>query len=323
VDSTLPQGTPVSVPELMQGNKPYEAYDKVQPEDPLTILDLDKDIQDVLAVQYVFTVRHFALCHLDEVLSFCITANQRSRLTHSHNLANWIVAKNAALPVKLVQNSAEVWGYVYVSEEFYEHTKNEKMLKSAYVLFQEYVSTPLEDRLLHPWMRIFHTYVKEASIWCGVAEPTDLDVYSYLIWRASPYFGNLDYTVGTRAIFFNWWCLRPDAHKYCLSVDKQLAKQRNDPLLEHRNDRVLQINLTAVVKHWQGKLFRIEQHEKEWVPTTLEQARARASDLNRAHTSFIPGENFYANTNAHGCIVTPTGTIPSDFIAVSDPICLD
>jgi len=300
------------------------SYEKLQPEDPLTLLPLDKEILDVLGAQFVFTIRHFAACNRVEIVNFCQDEAQRKYTSHLYEVANRVVAN--AVPFK-PNNSAEVWGYVYVSEDFYEYTRQEQMLKSSYVLFHDYVNTPVEDRILHPWVRIFHRYVKEASTWCRVAEPTDLDVYSYLLWRAVPSFAELDYTAGPRAIYFNWWCLRPDAHKTCLAADRMLSKQSNDFLLAQRNERVLQINLTAVMKHCQGgaKIFRIEPHQdnRKWIPTTLEEAKYRANDSFRTALTIVPGEDFYSNTFAHGCIVTPTGTIPGEFISVSDKIELE
>lgn len=298
-------------------------YGHLTPEDPLTNLPLNQDLKDMLAAQFIFTIRHFAQCNISELMLF---SHDSWVVSNIHAVAKQIVA--FSLPTKKRDDSAEVWGYVYVSEDFYEYTKKEKELKSSYVLFNDYTNSPLEKKLVHPWVQIYHTYAKEAANWCHhVSEPTDLDVYSYLIWRAIPSFAELDYTAGPRAIYFNWWCLRPDAHKYCITVDKMLAGQLNDPLLEHRNDRCLQINLTAIVKHCQGaaKIFRIEPNQapndpKKWIPTTLAEAKNRADDVNRNICQITPGDSFYSSNFAHGCIVTPTGTIPGDFISVSDKI---
>jgi len=294
-----------------------ESINKLRPEDPLSKLPVPVEIQKTLQAQQIFTIRHFALCNLTEILSWATKYGQL--LSISYHIANLVVSKYSY--TKPQENTAEVWGYIYVSEDFYEYTKREKALKSAYVLFQEYVNTPPEKRELHPWVRVYHTYAKEAANWCGTEIPNDLDVYSYMVWRASGSFANLDYTAGPRAIYFNWWCLKVDGHKYCVAVDKMLSKQLNDPLLEHRNDRVLQVNLTAVVQHCQGKIFRLEPSESQnWIPTNLEEAKDRSSDGYRYKCTINPGDNFYASNYPHGCIVTPTGTIPGDYIAVSDKL---
>jgi len=297
----------------------YESYSKLLPEDPLSQLPIPGEFQKMFQVQRILTIRHFAMCNLNDLYSLCNSAALKQEINDLHSIAGSIVFNSSY--TKPQEKTAEVWGYVYVSEEVYEYAKKEKELRSAYVLFQEYVNTPVASRqITHPWMHIYHTYSKDAAAHCGSDVATDLDVYSYLVWRASSSFANLDYTAGVRAIYFNWWCLKTDGHKYCLAVDKMLANQLDDPLLEHRNDRVLQINLTAVVKHCQGKLYRFEPNvdKTKWLPTSMEEARERASDYYRMQCTVNPGENFYGSNFPHGCIVTPTGTISADYISVSE-----
>ncbi|EGC35955.1 hypothetical protein DICPUDRAFT_151634 [Dictyostelium purpureum] len=75
--------------------------------------------------------------------------------------------------------------YYYCSIEVADYIKVQGCIKSAKLLFEEFMNSPKESRFNHPWRKIYFSFRLAASKYCKNLDPTDLDVYSYLLWRST------------------------------------------------------------------------------------------------------------------------------------------
>jgi len=201
----------------------------------------------------------------------------------------------------------------------YEQIKEDKELKSAYVLFQEYMNCPLEHRTLHPWKRVYHAYLADAAKWNGakgkhkIENLTDSDVYSFLVWRAVESFAKLDVTAGPRAIYFSWAQMPAALHADAVEIDQIMGEDLRNPTIVDRYKYWIKINLSELINHHKAKLFRVELKEgaldtNHWHSTTLEEA-VQWSEMSGLWTHFEPGNSFFSCV-PHGCIITSNGNIP-------------
>lgn len=277
-----------------------------EPDDPLSVL-LGEGLALRFASLDIFTIRQFANCDLDDLAGEHLLLQQR-------RLAQEFV-QSCSFSAKQLKDTSVVWGFCYLSDSEYEYIVHENALKSAYILFDEYTKCMMEKRPYHPWMRIYHSFMKETAKWVGRGDTnyytTDIDVYSYLVWRYSASFGEKDYTAGPRAIFFNWECLDATSHSKCLSADKDLAECTRNSYIADRYKQVVGINLTALVEKHQAKVFRVEASlPDKWMPTTLWEAEGRIAE-GKTWENYVIGDGFFDNTS-YGCVVTSSGSIPMD-----------
>eukprot|EP00026_Physarum_polycephalum_P005510 Phypoly_transcript_05545.p1 GENE.Phypoly_transcript_05545~~Phypoly_transcript_05545.p1 ORF type:complete len:306 (+),score=78.84 Phypoly_transcript_05545:126-1043(+) len=73
----------------------------------------------------------------------------------------------ASTSARVEDDDTAVWGYHYLAESVYEQIKEDRTIKSAYVLFHEYMECPVQLRNLHPWKRVYHAYLSDAAKWNG------------------------------------------------------------------------------------------------------------------------------------------------------------
>jgi hypothetical protein len=223
---------------------------------------------------------------------------------------------------ELVDTADAIWGYHYLAEAVYEQIKEDKLLKSAYVLFHEYMECPVQLRNLHPWKRVYHAYLSDAAKWNGargkhkVENLTDTDVYAFLVWRSAESFARFDVTAGPRAIYFSWTQMPKDTWRDTLEIDKIMGEDLRNPTICDRYARVIRINLSQLCNLYKGVLHRVQLKDgvmdsNHWLPTSLSEATTIKST--NLWSSFEPGSSFFSCV-PHGCIVMPKGTIPWECI---------
>jgi len=207
---------------------------------------------------------------------------------------------------------AEAWGFCYVSDLALTQIVEEGALKSAYVLFQEYMTCSLEHREVHPWKQVYFQYRDEAKLKVKKTVPTDADVYSFLVWKGSQSLISFEVTAGPRAIYFAWTEMSDDLHEACLAADNTIDDSTN-PYFVDRYAHKLAINLAKLSKLYQVKLYSIKKDDK-WTSITTLEANSYNSDASlwEEHKA---GNNLFSNM-FHGCVVTSAGTIPIDCIKI-------
>jgi len=237
---------------------------------------------------------------------------------------------------KTTLKSNDIWVYHYLSDVVCEQVREEGILKSAKVVFEEYMATELSQRALHPWKRIYWAYLQDTKKWLRTKREdsiSDADVFAYLIWRAADNeVGKLDVTAGARAIYFTWTPMPRDIWMDTIAIDSALAEDRHDPLFSDRYGSHIAINLSALLRKYnEAKIFRVEfefigpEKEKKkiinlnhWRPTSKEEAGAWASkSKSEIWENFVPGDDFFRCV-PHGAVVLPLGEISKEFIKCVD-----
>jgi len=169
----------------------------------------------------------------------------------------------------------------------------------------------------HPWTRICSAYASDAAAWIRpkkkLTQITDLDVYSFLVWRAATSYAAYDCTAGPKAIYFNWEPMPQEMRMNCLAADAIVASDSKDETVLDRYSHVIKINLTGVVDDLQGKIYRVEPANKnDWQEITLEGSICMKGREN-LWKKFVAGGPFFQDV-PHGCIVTPLGQIPTQYL---------
>jgi len=160
---------------------------------------------------------------------------------------------------------------VYLTESEFAHLEASKSIKSAYVIFQEYMECALEDRDKHIWKDIYAKYYRKAG-W-AFNDPdtmvlTDADIFSYLCWTYAANLSKLDTTAGARAIFFYWRRISEHDRIQLVSYDTSF----HDPI---RMNNMAVIDLNKLCKSYNGKLYAREL--TEWKPVKLGMYYANSS----------------------------------------------
>jgi len=280
----------------------------VPPQNFLAVLVTDPALLHLFAMDQVFTIRHFAAYNIDP---FANAVQNFRVLKDLHQEARAIVAVHSQ--EKPEPSESTVWGYRYVTEDEYNRILNTKMIKSAYVLFEEYMQCPQEQKFNHPWKDVYYSFLESASKAMGRkesdAELTDADVYAYLIWVGARWFSEFEYSCGPRGIYFRWTPLVPSHVKQI--VHKVEFKF---PEMVDRHSHLIKINLTSVVKHLQGKVFRVCPTTKKWLPTIPQDFLDHVDKC--PIPVFAEEADFDESlvTPIIGCIVTPTGAIPLEHL---------
>eukprot|EP00026_Physarum_polycephalum_P004142 Phypoly_transcript_04159.p1 GENE.Phypoly_transcript_04159~~Phypoly_transcript_04159.p1 ORF type:complete len:680 (+),score=97.55 Phypoly_transcript_04159:113-2041(+) len=289
----------------------YTSVSEYSPEDSVNEIITDVKYQEKLYEKAIYTIRQLAEATGDDLP----TIQSDLYLHLLQDTARRVVIKSINEPSP--EPLPPIWVYHYVGEAVYQQIKYGAMFKSAFVLYSEYLDLPFETRVHHPWVRVYRAYARDAAEWVQPKKNykliTDLDVYSFLVWRAATSFAKYDCTAGPKAIYFNWEPIPAKIRQQCAAVDAIIAADtRNDDLAD-RYARVIGINLTAVVEHCQGKIFRVEPANKNnWVETSLEGSICMKGrkDL---WDNFVPGGPYFQDV-PHGCIVTPLGQIPMEYL---------
>jgi len=233
------------------------------------------------------------------------------------------------MPKKLKQSEEDiVWAYTYISPAEYKQLERDNVLKSPYVLFQEYLDCSLEFRVAHPWKGVYYAHAQEAEDWIyshGTGEQnspiSDTDVFSYLIWRgAQSVVGSCDLSAGPRAIpfFFSW--LTGELHGSVQEIDRLTAVELNNPFLYDRYAHAVAINLTLLCKKYDAKLYKMHAYTDEkaeiynWQHLELYEIK-NIADYPHFFDRFNPGERL-TQSIPHGCFVTPTGLLPKECLKI-------
>jgi len=299
----------------------------VHPLDPIARLGVPEDVVQLLRIHAVFTVRQLA--QFTSLADIVVEPQRLSLFKQLQLQAQDVVAKATAKPspAALIDPNTPVYVYHYLSEAVFEQIKEEdRQIKSAYVLFQEYVNCPLEMRNFHPWKRVYYAYLNDAIKWNGARGKhkmdnlTDTDIFSFLVWRAVESFAKTDVTAGPRAIYFSWQRMPAALHADAVEIDQIMGEDLRNPTIVDRYKCVIRVNLSTLLKKYKGHLYRVELKggildTNHWLPTTLEEARALGVSEG-LWEGFEPGNSFF-NSVPHGCIVTPTGTIPYECLDFS------
>jgi len=302
--------------------------DAVSPDDILMLIcGMTSDDVDLFASYDVITIRQLA--QFQGLLAIVSSPITRSRFETFQNIAKQVVAYHSTFsPAPPATGAEPVYGYHYVSDAVFEQIKDDKILKSAYTLFQEYVNSPFNERAFHPWKRVYFAYLADAAKWNGARGKrksdnlTDSDVFSFLVWRAVESFAKLDVTAGPRAVYFSWQMMPPDLHQTTIQTDQILGEDLRNNTIVDRYKRIIRINLTKLVERKKAVLYRVEfrgdghLNNNNWIPTHLDQARAW-SHAGGLWNHFEPGNSFFHSV-PHGCVVTPEGTIPVDCLHFLD-----
>jgi len=234
----------------------------------------------------------------------------------------------------------DIWVYHYLPDVVLEQIKEEGVLKSAKVVFEEYMGTELSQRALHPWKRIYWAYLHDTKKWLRTKYEdaiTDADVYAYLIWRAAENdVGKLDVTAGARAIYFTWTPMPRDIWLDAIAIDAALAEDRHDPLFSDLYGSHVTINLSGLLRKYNdAKIFRVEFEEvgttkepkkilnlNHWKATSKEDVKVWATTpASELWANFVPGEDFFRCV-PHGAIVLSIGSISKEFIKCIDKTAL-
>jgi len=172
------------------------------------------------------------------------------------------------------------------------------------VLFQEYMNIDSEKRNSHLW-NVYFNYFKNlpemATFSSTHSKISDIDVFSYLSWKASSSFAQLDYSAGTRAIYFFW---EQGFNKIYLWKDvfQDLSKFKK---IEFAH--IIAIDLMALCNRHNGKLFMNFPGENKWKEVPSKMAPTRELFKNRSEVV-----HDLVTWSPNGCIVTPSGIVPDD-----------
>lgn len=270
----------------------------------------------------IVTIRHLVESW-DKEIKTLVPENALFPLLNEAKMAAniYIAAQNLK---KYRERGLAVWVYHYASDVVYEQIKEEKALKSAYVMFNEYLHCDASLRHLHSWQRVQHAYARDAAKWMGkkdtdINKLTAADIFSFLVWRASSSYGKYDCTAGPKAIYFSWVPMPELLRMDTIAIDAVTAEDLHDPYLADRFSKVIYINLTKLVQEYGARLHRVEASainpkkvdSNNWIPTTLEQANELTKDNeNLVWQHFEAGETF--QNVPHGCVVLNKGFIPAD-----------
>jgi len=296
--------------------------DDVNPDSSIEVFDgVTDSMVAFLQTIHVLTIRQLATCEMVEL----------SELVPFQKLARKFLKfyQGIAAEKEKIQSRSSTALYVahYVPEAVYQQLLEDKMLKSAHVLYREYNECAPNARTFHPWKRVFNLYVKDAAKWVngGSTDPnslSDVDVYSFLVWRSSSSFAQFDCTAGPRAIYFCWKPMPNLKYQDCKVIDQVIAEDVRDPYIADRFARVLYFDLQKICTKYNGKIYRVEFNADKtqintnnWIPTSLDIVQSYINmDPEIWWDKFEPG-NRYFEMVPHGCVVTPTGTIPWDCLA--------
>eukprot|EP00026_Physarum_polycephalum_P002915 Phypoly_transcript_02924.p2 GENE.Phypoly_transcript_02924~~Phypoly_transcript_02924.p2 ORF type:complete len:369 (+),score=47.56 Phypoly_transcript_02924:1401-2507(+) len=245
-----------------QFNKMKKSFDiwqtpQVNPEDPLEVIGMAKHQIEFLASMMVFTVRQFAKTDpiLDELDEFRVKAVEAMLL----------------YDISLNENS-NMYGYVHLSTSELSHFLDDRILKSRYTLFQEFMNCEQDAKADHPWKSVYQRLYAKVKHEMGFGDdsfdPSDTDVFAFISSQFVSSIGELDFTATSRAIFF--------------SGNSQSTQ----------NSHTIQINLTSLCEAG-GKLFGRTNITK-WTPMTIQEYKRVVLNGKEMH---------------FGCIVMPSGTI--------------
>jgi len=298
------------------------AIKDASPEDPVSITLLQPEYLGILAVSNVFTIRQFAECELKHIFDAAYLKRE-VEIQMIHQIAKDFVRDYYPGNFRQKKSATARYGYIYVSTDTAKQVLDDQVLKSPYVLFEEYMRCPQEKKLTHPWMNAFYAHMEQTAKHLGtpdLSQVSDLDVYSYLVWRGSKSFGGLEYTAGPRAIYFHWFYMSNYVHEQCIHMDREIAAQQN-PFTASRHEKLFRINLADVVNLAGGKIYSVDpaataENDKEtWIPTTPFKGCKIGRNIASLLRTFTPGITDRFEHFPYGCIVTPTGTIPAEFLS--------
>jgi hypothetical protein len=266
-------------------------------------------------------------------------ANAQNLAVSLGHVQDSVVAKlsKIAKELRLLQNeynaspstsdSLIVWHYV--NEAVYQQIKEDRFVKSAYVLFNEYMECEPQQRPFHAWKRVHHSYVRYAAKWMGrknvdLNTVTDADVYAFLVWRASFSFGQFDCTAGPKAIYFSWTKLADNVRDMAIAVDEVMAEDSRNPYLADRFKRVVGINIGLLHTKYGAKIHRVETSKQNpslvdsnhWIPTPIQEAALWCKKEN-LWEQFEAGVSDFQSV-PHGCVVLSKGMIPIDCVVLDD-----
>eukprot|EP00026_Physarum_polycephalum_P001449 Phypoly_transcript_01450.p1 GENE.Phypoly_transcript_01450~~Phypoly_transcript_01450.p1 ORF type:complete len:1050 (+),score=198.62 Phypoly_transcript_01450:36-3152(+) len=282
--------------------KEREIFGDLNPEDPLDALGIPEHQIEFMRSIDIFTIRQFAQMHETEVGAF------DDELLARHLIAVECTKAHPEKALKVIEKAPEGpnYGYIYLPATEFDAVVTDKVIKSSYVLFQEYVECAPEKRHDHAWKAVYLQYLPKATKHFQ-AEPdgaelilSDADVFSYLCWAHATSFGKLDITAGARAIYFHWGRVNPQHVNYLGS----LALSSDNPV----RNKMVQINLSLLCHNYGGKLFsRMEETgDGDWEAVTLEDC-----DQAKEYHDKKGSDSVYFSIYT-GCIVLPSGTIPAD-----------
>lgn len=262
-----------------------EAY----PEDLLEAIHMHEGLIAFLATLDIFTIRQFALMTEKEVSEYGDEAFA------CHTVAQECVKRHPEISRKIIEAPKDpktMFGYIYMSEVEYARVVEHKSVKSPYVLFQEYINCPLEQRANHPWKDIYRNSK------FGGTKMSDADLFTHLFWQEMPSFAKMDVTAGARAIYFHWDQVR----EHCLDFIDNASPNRL------KFAKVVPVNLSLLCHNHGGKLFSVNG-EEEWVPVKEDQI----SQIAASHNAIFEPKHF---SNPTGCLVLPDGIIMSDCLQI-------
>jgi len=294
----------------------------VNPESSVNVMEgISNRLMDCLTSLNVFTIRQLATSEIAEMSEFSSLGTRAKEIL---NFYESLAKEKRKLQTRNLQSPLYVAHYV--SESVYQQLIEEKILKSSHVLYREYNECTPEARTLHAWKRIFNLYVKDAAKWVngGALDQnslSDVDVYSFLVWRASSSFAQFDCTAGPRAIYFCWKPMPQEKREDCLMIDQIIAEDVRDPYIADRFARVVYIDLRKLCTKYHGKVYRVEINGNDtqvntnhWIPTPLELIQNYLTVSSECWwKDFEPGNRYFEKV-PHGCVVTPSGTIPWDCV---------
>eukprot|EP01111_Echinosteliopsis_oligospora_P013828 TRINITY_DN5060_c0_g1_i1.p1 TRINITY_DN5060_c0_g1~~TRINITY_DN5060_c0_g1_i1.p1 ORF type:complete len:720 (-),score=212.49 TRINITY_DN5060_c0_g1_i1:34-2193(-) len=271
----------------------------------------------------VLTVRHLSsFDHLNEFDDITSEAGMRRlRLIKEakSQMSFWNDKTKEIATKRTQQQTSSLRVYAYCDNITLSQISEDKFLKSPYLLFEEYVNMEEDKRIEHPWKSIYYTFLEETFRWLGGSKPdldsiTDIDVYSFLIWRATKSFAKHDHTAGARAIYITFE--RMPERETAIQIDQILSESSGNPATAGRYTHEIPIDVTKLLQNNRNtKIYQTtgaNVDAPDWVEVNIDDI---SSSINY-FGDWNPGESFFHKIH-YGCIVTNTGAIPMDCMMLS------
>jgi len=264
----------------------------------------------------IFTIRQLALANTEDIESI-----NMERILEFVHAARLTIASYVPEPRRAKVNTT-TWVYMYISSTMHEQAIKDSHFASPYVLFLDYMQCPPEKRDTHAWRSIYFLHLDAVSKWMEGqnAVISDIDVFSYLIWKgAQSVVGAFDTTAGARAIPFLFSWLPGDVHGSALEVDRINAHDLNNPYIEDRYAHPASLNITRLCELYDAKLYKVHNYAARGSIDISSYNPMQLNDICLQETyeyeTFNPGSDLISSV-PHGLVVIPSGIIPFDCITI-------
>ncbi|EGG20951.1 hypothetical protein DFA_00820 [Cavenderia fasciculata] len=174
--------------------------------------------------------------------------------------------------------------YAYVNTATLKLIDLRKNMRSIHAIFEDYIKTEVSTRFNHPWRKIYFKLLNEASAHLGVPTPSDLELYSFFVWKNSKLFQNC--VDGQMGIHFFW-------NEIPLNVNlKQFEVE-----YEHK----ITINLTKAIQSGL-KVYYSQNANTEWKLAGQNEIKA---ETKKKYWGFYTAGKDPSETIPHGMLVAP------------------